>query len=371
MTITHPHTEQPGDALAAARSLDQRLVVARRTQRGAEHQLAVLLAEMGLGGFRALGYASIHQYATVVLELPPRTARDLLRIGRALSGLPVLDRALASGQLDWTKAREIVRVAAADTEAGWVDRAQAVSARVLEHEVACADRGDAAPAGPAAPEREPIRRRVTFEMETSDVDVLRQALALLRNQSDLGPDEIEDGALLAAMARKILQLEVEDPTHVGQIESASGGEPYRIVLQNCPRCGVMDAPDGDVSDTIAAEACCDAEIIDMRPGPTQGHATRAIPPALRRRVFHRAGWKCEVPKCGNKLWLDVHHTDPWATSHAHAFEKLMVTCDAHHRAIHEGGLAVEIGADERVAVEHADGRRYTGDDHRRRRKNRG
>jgi hypothetical protein len=122
----------------------------------------------------------------------------------------------------------------------------------------------------------------------------------------------------------------------------------------------MDAPDGEISDTIAAEACCDAEIVDMRPGPSQGHATRKIAPALRRRVFHRAGWRCEVPNCRNKLFLDVHHTDPWAKSRSHVFKRLMVTCDAHHRAIHTGGLAVELDKDDCVCVEHADGRRYVG-----------
>ncbi len=160
-----------------------------------------------------------------------------------------------------------------------------------------------------------------------------------------------------------------ETTHVGQPERTQGGERFRVVLRQCSKCGSVEAPNGDVSETIAAEACCDAEIIDMRPGPTQGHATRAIAPSLRRRVFDRADWKCEVPRCQNDLWLDVHHTDPWANSHAHDFEKLMVSCDAHHRAIHDGGLAVEIGEDGRVSVEHADGRRYVSDDHRGKRKN--
>ena len=45
----------------------------------------------------------------------------------------------------------------------------------------------------------------------------------------------------------------------------------------------------------------------MRPGPDQGHASRVNAPVLRRKLLHRAGWKCEVPGCTNRLWLDVHH----------------------------------------------------------------
>ncbi len=360
--MDYMHATSLSAELHIARSLDEQLVAARKVQRGAEHRLAVLLAEVAdTGGFRLLGYASIEQYAMAALELTSRVARDLLRIGRSMPELPRLNAALAAGEVDWTKAREVVRVATAETDASWTERAQTMSARVIEREVAAARIGDPAPVGDPDPELRPARARVAFEMEAADADVLYQALAVLRARSDLGREEIDDGALLACMARQIIAT--ADP---GETPS---GERYRIVLQQCPSCERFDALDAEVSETIAAEAAGDAEIIDMQPGTAEGHATRAIPPVLRRKVLHRAKWKCEVPDCRNRLWLDVHHTEPWVECRTHELAKLLVVCCAHHRAIHNGFLSVSVRPDGCVAVEHADGRKSVGPAREVRRKN--
>ena len=337
--------------LSLARTIDQQLIDARRTQRGAEHRIAVLLAEMADGALhRTLGYASVEQYAAGRLELTTRMTREFVRIGRAIAELPVLNAALAEGVVDWTKAREVVRVATPATESAWTRRAKMQTARVIEKEVAAARIGDAPPSGESVPALGPARRRLVFECEATDAEAVLQALALLRARTDLSPVEIDDGALLAEMARAVIT----------QGEVAASGERYRVVLQTCPRCEQFSAPDAEVSDTVAAEASCDAEVVDMRPGPREGHATRAIPPVLRRKVLHRAGWRCEVPECRNRLWLDVHHTEPWADAKRHDFEKLLVLCSSHHRAVHLGYLAVEARRDGRVAVEHGDGRRVVG-----------
>ncbi len=273
--------------------------------------------------------------------------------------LPRLNAALAAGEVDWTKAREVVRVATAETDASWTERAKTMSARVIERKVAAARIGDPAPTGDADPELRPARARHSFEMEAADAEVLYQALALLRARRDLGREEIDDGVLLACMARQLIATADPADTANATAESPTG-ERYRIVLQQCPSCQRFDAPDAEVSETIAAEGACDAEIIDMRPGPNEGHATRAIPPVLRRKVLHRAGWTCEVPACRNRLWLDVHHTEPWVECRRHDVGKRLVVCGAHHRAIHNGFLSVSVQPDGRVAVGHADGRTSVG-----------
>ncbi len=112
------HATALSPELDLARSLDERLVAAPKAQRGAEHRLAILLAERAdTAGHRLLGYASIEQYAMTALELTSRVARDLLRIGRGMPELPRLNAAPAAGDVDWTKEREVVRVATAATDA--------------------------------------------------------------------------------------------------------------------------------------------------------------------------------------------------------------------------------------------------------------
>lgn len=334
-----------------AQSLHQRLLAQRVAHRQAEHQLAVLLAELADRRlFAELGYASVGEYGVEVLDLPKRTTRDLVRIGRRLGELPALAAALAAGALDWTKAREIVSIATPETAAAWVERALAVSSRVLERDVAHTQVGELPPAEGVPLERGPERVRVVLEMQAADAEVLYQAIALCRSQSDLDREELDDGALVAMIANNYVHA-------AGEREDTPTGERYRIVMHQCSDCGRAESPLNDVSDTVAAEACCDAEVVDMRPGESEGRAEKIIPPVARRKLLYRAGWRCEVPGCCSRLWLDVHHLQPRADGGGNEAANLIVLCCAHHRAIHLGGLAVSREPDGRVIVTHREGRR--------------
>lgn len=172
------------DTSQRARALSDRLLSVRRDVRRAEHRLALLLAEMADADLhKALGYATIGEYAAVVLEVEPRQARELVRLGRRLPELPHLDAALAEGRLDWTKAREVIRVATPETDAAWVARAIEVSSRALEQDVADAVMGEPPPESASEPARAPARRRVVFEMEAADAEVLFQALLIARTNA--------------------------------------------------------------------------------------------------------------------------------------------------------------------------------------------
>ena len=341
-------TERP--ELAAARALDHELVAARKAERGAQHRLATLLAEMAdTGFFRILGYTSVEQYAELVLELSFRAARDLLRIGRCLGDLPTLTAALADGDVDWTKAREIVRVATPDTDSEWTERAKFATARQIEHEVSFARAGDSPPKSEPESPRKPARRRVTFEMEASEAEMLFAALAVVRKQMGVSATEVEDGAILGALAQRAI--------HDAEPSETPTGERYRTMLYECAKCHEKHNPHAEISETVAAESACDVEIVDVHEG---GHVTRAIAPVLRRKLMQRASHRCEVPGCTSKLWLDVHHLDGWARTKTHAPDRLVVLCSGHHRGIHGGNLAVDVGAELRVRVEHADGRSRVG-----------
>jgi hypothetical protein len=345
-----------------AQALSDRLVATRRAHRRAEHQLATLLAELAEGRlFTLIGYASLDEYAETVLDLSPRQSRDLLRIGRALPKLPTLAASLEAGEIDWTKARELLRVATPQTEAAWVERARTVPSRVLEREVTYARAGELPPACDVPPERRPARERLVIELESTDRELFDTLLAMLAAKLGTDGEELDRGALVGAAAQMLIaQLEREE---TGEAAPPTG-ERHRIVIDHCPSCQdhtirTFDAV-REVSQTVAAEAACDAEVVDMRPGPAQGHATRAIPPSTRRKVLHRAGWRCEVPYCRSRLWLDIHHVDAWANGGTHALPNLACVCSAHHRALHDGALALERGADGRVTVTRWNGQVHRG-----------
>jgi hypothetical protein len=438
-------------------ALSERARAACADMRRASHRLALLLVELAdEGHLRHLGYASLPDYASKVLDLTPREARGLYRLGRAFPTMPALASAMEAGALDWTKAREILRVITPDTEAAWVARAQGRTSRELEREVSATQFGAPPPAEGAPIMPESQRGRLSLEGERSDIDTIRRAIAVHRARCGLDAEELDDCALLALLALASIRAaeqgdaaeaafeadtdgsathpetpehpeppetpetpetretretsEPPDPAQAAEPAAASDddarwlhgsggmnstnsqhkpivpteagpvhalhahdgrnaaivrpsrdpGERYRVVIENCPDCGRSVSGGAEVSEEVLAQAQCDHEQVNALDGPDQGRATRAIAPRLRRLVFVRAKWRCEVPGCTNHLWLEVHHFRYVANGGKHVWWNLGVLCGAHHRAVHLGGLSVVRLPSGAIQVTHGDGRTYTG-----------
>jgi hypothetical protein len=77
-----------------------------------------------------------------------------------------------------------------------------------------------------------------------------------------------------------------------------------------------------------------------------GVPLRSVTPQLRRLVFARDGGRCVVPGCGHWRFIDVHHLIPRKRGGPNRLENLACLCTAHHRAIHDGVLALEGSATE-------------------------
>jgi hypothetical protein len=84
-----------------------------------------------------------------------------------------------------------------------------------------------------------------------------------------------------------------------------------------------------------------------------GVPLRSVTPQLRRLVFARDGGRCIVPGCKHWRFIDVHHVVPRAHRGPHRLENLACLCTAHHRAVHEGVLAIEGSATAGWVVRHA------------------
>ena len=324
MQAVHP-------SLTEARALDIRIQDVRAVMASAERDLSLLLAEMAdKKHFLDLGYANVGQYAEIKLSLEPRKTRGLVRIGRALPELPRLDRALASGELCWTKARELLSVITAEVEEEWVQLACQSTSRELERTVA-AHRPGERPSDEA--NRESGFVRVSFSMEPVEAEQVRALLAALRAKAGVSREETGDGALLAQVAARVLD----------ELDSAEAptGERFRIVIEHCPSCGRTAAPEAEVSETHVGQACCDSEIMKMRQGPERGHLSRTIPPAVRRAVLQLDGHRCQVPGCTNRLWLDIHHLEYRRNGGGNSEENLLSLCSTHHQLLHDGLLGIE------------------------------
>jgi hypothetical protein len=183
-------------------------------------------------------------------------------------------------------------------------------------------------------------------MESADYDMLRVALAAMRAELDADTDALGDGDLLARIVEQWLHARKE---HADDVTSP-GHERYRITIEHCAACGGNQLADAELSDTIIDEARCDAEVVDVRPGPKQGHVSRTVPPATRRLVMARAKWRCEVPDCRSRLWLDIHHLTLRSEGGTHDPRGLVCLCSGHHRSVHRGYLGVDRAQDGSVRV---------------------
>jgi len=77
----------------------------------------------------------------------------------------------------------------------------------------------------------------------------------------------------------------------------------------------------------------------------EGRAKRLVTPALRRALVERDGPTCGFPGCGRRHGLTAHHIEPWSQGGETSLENLLYLCKRDHRAVHEGGFAVERGSE--------------------------
>ncbi len=85
-----------------------------------------------------LGYTSIFAYTAERHGFSKSRCVQFIRLAESLKRLPALHESLAAGEMPWTKAREVVKVATPETERAWVDEAKRSSRRALERKIAAA-----------------------------------------------------------------------------------------------------------------------------------------------------------------------------------------------------------------------------------------
>ncbi len=134
--------ERRGCCDAAVWALGEKLEAAAREQAPLRRVLARIAGRLvAARGWERLGFARVGDWARERAGVSGRQVYDLAHTDAALARLPHADAALSAGQLSWSKARLLCRVATAEDEARWVDLARRLPVRTLEREVRAVDRG--------------------------------------------------------------------------------------------------------------------------------------------------------------------------------------------------------------------------------------
>jgi hypothetical protein len=313
--------------------------------------------------WRAHGYASLVQYMELELGYSPRAAMERLRVANIIVDLPAIASALDQGELPFSAARELTRVATPDTEADWLAACAGKNLRDIEDMVAAHDPGDR-PTDPPNPR--PKKKKLVLVLASETHALLRQAHQVLERERS---ERLDEEAVLAAAFRMVIDGEharepAADhhpaPPHVGGPDPAGPGAadveaepadvrdpgraPYQIALTVCEQCkrGWQDGGGitVEVSPAAIERARCDAQELGSVDAVAPARASQSIPPAVRRLVLRRDHGNCRVPWCRSWRNIDVHHVVHREHGGTNDPLNLLCLCEAHHLATHDGTIVI-------------------------------
>jgi len=374
MCSLDPHPDHSAEASQPARPLE---LIEREICELAAHLAAatcrwlLLVAEFDeRAGWADWGVCSCAHWLSWRCSIAPRSAREHVRVARALTQFPEVRAAFATGELSYSKVRAITRVATAETESELVEMARHATGGQLDRLVRLYGTALAATTDQAA--QAIARRSLSYEWEDDGSLSLRARLPA------------EDGALLLAAlqaAEESAAREVEAHTTTAEGEYAPRPAARRAdALVSVARAAVSGGIEGasqsgaacllsvhvdaqtlagehiherselEQGVTLAPETArrlsCDGSVVrilerDGRP-LSVGRRTRTVPPALRRALQSRDRG-CRFPGCTHQRHLHAHHIQHWARGGPTALANLVQLCSHHHRLVHEGGFRVESG----------------------------
>ena len=360
-------------------------------------------------GWRDTGCRSTSEWIAWRCALNPRSAREQVRVARALPELPLMRAEFEAGRLSYSKVRALTRVADAEAEADLLELARHATAAQLERMVRAARRVERAEA--AAQARESFVRwhwddddgclHLHAKLPADDgalllraLDAAREALAQRRPDegAEIGSSAGGSAGPLAAFEpsgsaeppAEITVAPSRTPTNAESLTAIAehalarpptglaGGERNQVIVHvdvatlatdspgpsvtGAGACSVADGP-GIAAETARRLACDSSLVAALRDGGRTvdvGRRTRSIPPAIRRALAVRDG-RCQFPGCERHRFVDAHHLVHWAQGGETSLDNLILLCRHHHRLVHEGGYAVARSADRRPRFTRPDG----------------
>ena len=340
-------------------------------------------------GWGEQGAVSCAHWLAWRVGLDAATAREKVRVARALGKLPAIDEALRVGKLSYAKVRALTRVATAANEARLLELALYATGAQLERLCRGLRGAQAADEGPS-PEERCVRKRVLpggmvkleIVLAPGEADMVMRAIDCARDVSaEAGKNAtVADGADLARGAIRESPLRTERPIGeapvpadedespvwpsradglvaladsflAGNRGKGTGGDRYQVTVHvdqdPLAADGVMAATleDGTgVSAETLRRIACDCGVVAVAGndpvGMSVGRRTRSIPPAIRRALVLRDRG-CAFPGCTHTRFLHGHHWRHWLHGGETSLANLLLLCPFHHGLVHEGGWSVE------------------------------
>jgi len=296
-------------------------------------------------------------------------AREKVRVARALENLPKISSAMASGKLGYSKVREITRVASAETEDYLLMIAEHGTAQHVENLVRAFRRCKEAEEL-SREARQQQNRSVKYRYDDDGSLILScrlpaEAGVRLMKALDLAVDdqmaeEKKNVPAGTSPPREFFSVRRADALAIiaesflahGVLEAA-GGDRQQIVVHVAKetlkdrKAGCCEFAHGpSMAAETARRLACDASVVELTENEdgeplNVGRKTRTLSAPLRRALNARDKG-CRFPGCANSRYVDAHHIHHWANGGETKPCNLVSLCRFHHRAVHEGGIRIEI-----------------------------
>ncbi len=281
-----------------------------------------------------LGYSSINQYAKVELGFSKSRTWDFVRLVQRLEALPAVRAAVVSGELGYTKAREIVGVATPQTEDRWLEAAKKPR-RELVREVKRAKRAAKVDPGqrdllPMETVVSPRELPVRYQVDLTPEQEARRA-ALVEKLHKLGNAPTDRAELLLDALAALVESQERSPR--GDLP------PVQVHVHQCPDCGKIESDGRTIGKIDSERISCDSAV--STPGKRN---TTTIPPRTRREVLARDRHRCRAPGCDRTRFLEVHHLQSRTNGGTNDPANLITLCAACHRLWHERGTRTALEA---------------------------
>ena len=315
------------------------------------------------GGWHEQGAISCAQWLSWRVGWDPGTARERVRVARALGTLPLIDEALRTGDLSYAKARALTRVATPANE----DRllAMALVATGAQLERLCRGYRAAAEGREApAPEERSVRRRLLpggmvkleLVLEADEAELILHALDRAREvrAEQAAPEGGDVSAETSWPSRADGMVKLAESFLADHHVGGSAGERFQVMV-HLDR-DVLEADgawsaaleDGTrVSAETLRRVACDCGLVAVgHDGQALniGRRARSIPPAIRRALMLR-DHGCAFPGCTHRRFLHAHHLRHWLHGGPTSLDNLLMLCSFHHHLVHEGGWRISAAAD--------------------------
>lgn len=377
-------TETTALDCAAAEALGGKICAAAGLAAQADAQLIELIAEFDAGeAVRWFdGVKSLAHWLSWACSMSAGAAREHVRVARALPRMPVVRAAFAEGRLSYSKVREVTRVVDTVDDARLCELALRATAAQLARTIS----GYRTASGQRL-KQERERRLTWTERETGTVDIrLRlpkeEAATVIAainaakdqfgtpppapsgSQTDTTPAyTLADAALDVARTflatapadrsgedRSLVvvhvnedQLGVPDTAPTGDDVPAGTSEPAEPEQAGVPTCHIQGV--GGIEPETARKLACDNDALGALVNADHdvlalGRTRRLVSRAQRRALMIRDQGRCQFAGCHQSRHLKAHHLIHWFDGGPTDLDNLILLCQFHHTAVHEGRMQI-------------------------------